>query len=448
MKRKIIFLLFLGICSQYICAQPKNEKMAMPDAHGQSAQTIDSWQVSVNSMDVDKRKRITRVVEDMQSRGGATRSVTTDILKAAGFGGVSSAIDVISTEIIQLASYRKQQKKKWMQMIENEDNYTDSLSSIKGLNDFYLQSSRYGALDPSNINFDGISIRGLRRGHEVLYMSCHVDTIRIAHLFQHSKFNLVVDTISFNPYECHLPNLSANGIRLMGHDKSGRDNSFSFNERENLSIGMELTLLSSWINEAVLVQNNIPLGTFKLNVNIPSGIQIYKYSRRMIERNRKMLEANPSLRLDTSFVQIEGDCFVVPRSYMPISGSERMWGTGEYNIKVKFREACRFSQDASRNEKLKHWRKDYKELRKMQKKGSEFTEYFRTLWSQNGNTLMKTMLKQGMVTGAAAAGLSNSGNMGGGARSGAGSMPVGTMSNDAGNMPSNNGMGMPGSGKP
>jgi hypothetical protein len=321
-----------------------------------------------------------------------------------------------------------------MQMIENENNYTDSISSIKGLNDFYLQTSRYGALDPSNINFDGISIRGFREGHEVLYMSCHIDTLRLAHLFQHSKFNLVVDTIAFNPYECHLPNLSANGIRIMGKDNSGRDNSFSFNEREKLRIGMELTLSSSWVNEAVMVQQNVQLGSFKLNVNIPSGTQLYIYSRSLIEHNRKMMQINPSLHVDTTIVQIEGDCFVVPRSYMPISGSERMWGTGEYNIKVKFREACQFSQNVTRNEKLKHWRKDYKELRKMQKKGSEFTEYFRTLWSQNGGTLMKTMLKQGLTTGATAAGLSNSGGMGGGAMS-KGSKSAGMQS---GNIPSDN----------
>lgn len=436
MNKRQFFSIMFGLVALASSAQ----RQAIPGSPmgGNHDMALDSWQVNINPMDASKRAKITRTVEEMQSRGGATRSVTTDILKAMGFAGVSSAVDVVTTEIIHLAQYRKEQKRKWMQLIENESNYTDSISSIKGLNDFYLQTSRYGALDPSNINFDGISIRGVRNGKEVVYMSCHIDTTKLEHLFQHSKFQLVVDTIAFNPYECHLPNLSANGIRLMGNEQTERDNSFSYDERDNLNIGMELTLSSSWINQAIFVQKDVQLGTFKLNVSIPSGTQLYTYSRKAIENNKLLMHANPSLRLDTTEVQIEGDCFVVPRSYMPISGEEPMWGTGEYNIKVKFRESCQFSQDATHNEKMKHWRKDYKQLRKMQKKGSEFNEYFRTLWNQNGETLMKTMIKQGLNSGVSAAGLSatsgggaaggGAGAAGAGAGSGAsagGGMPVG-----------------------
>lgn len=424
-KRRFLSVMF-GLYTLALSAQP----MGMPGkpTDGGQEEEIDTWQVDINPMNATKRDMITRTVEEMQSRGGATRSVTTDILKAMGFAGVSSAVDVVATEIINLAKYRKQQKRKWLQLIENENNYTDSISSIKGLNDFYLQTSRYGALDPSNINFDGISIRGKRNGEDVVYLSCHIDTTRLNHLFQHSKFHLVIDTIAFNPYKCHLPNLSANGIRLRGDEKSERDNSFSYDERDNLNIGMELALSSSWINQAIFVQKDVQLGTFKLNVSIPSGTKLYTYSRKQIERNRELMSANPSLRLDTAFVAIEGDCFVVPRSYMPISGEQPMWGTGEYNIKVKFRESCQFSQDATRNEKMKHWRKDYKQLRKMQKKGSQFNEYFKTLWNQNGETLVKTMLKQGMTTGVTAAGLSStSGGTGAarGAAGGGGAMPGG-----------------------
>jgi len=396
-------------------------------------------QVDINPMASDKREMITRVAQEIQERGGASRSVVTDIFKAAGFGGVSAAVDVVTSEIINLATYRKQQKAKWRKLIENENNYTDSISSLKGLNDFYLQTSRFGALDPSDINFDGISIHGQRGGEDVLYLSCHIDTTRLQHLFQHSKFYLVVDTMAFYPYRCHLPNLSANGIRLNGNEESERDNSFRYSEREQLHIGMELTLSSSWINEAVFVQRDVQLGTFKLNVSIPSGTEVYSYSRKEIECNKQLMRADPSLRLDTVGVQMEGDCFIVPRSYMPTGSEEKMWGTGEYKIKVKFREACQFSQDATHNEKMKHWRKDYKQLLKMQKKGGEFTEYFRNLWQQNGQTLMKTMIKQGLTTGVSAAGLSSSGSMGGMT---GGGMAQGGSSAQGGGMPAGQG-GMP-----
>lgn len=406
MKRLFLILLSMLAGIAAASAQPSEGR---PARSGERAfapdMSVDNIEVSINSMNPDKRRRITEIVEQMQSRGGATRGVATDILKAAGFSGISTTIDIVTNEIIRLARIRKVQKQRWMKMIENECNYTDSLSSVKGLRDFYSETSRYGALDPSNINFDGISLRGVRNGHEILYIACHIDTTRLDHLFQHSKFYLVLDTMAFNPYECHLPNLSANNIKLAKASASERDNSFSFDERTDLNVGMELTMLSSWINEAVMVQQDVQLGTFRLNVRIPDTVQVYTYSRERIERNREKMRGNRDLQLDTTYVQIEGDCFVVPRSYMPVSGGERMWGTGEYKINVKFRESCRFSQDATRNEKLKHWHKDYRRLRKMQREGSEFTEYFRTLWSQNGDVLTKTMLKQGITTGMSAAGV-------------------------------------------
>jgi len=448
MRKKIFITVVVALAT--LCASGQPKPMPNGGNMGDSPENAaDFLQVDINPMAPAKREMITRAAEEVQQRGGATRSVITDIFKAAGFGGVSAAVDVVASEIIHLATYRKEQKRKWMQLIQNENNYTDSISSLKGLNDFYLQTSRFGALDPSNINFDGISIRGQRNGEDVLYISCHIDTTRLQHLFQHSKFYLVVDTIAFNPYKCHLPNLSANGIRLNGNEDSERDNSFRYSEREQLHIGMELTLSSSWINEAVFVQRDVQLGTFKLNVNIPSGTEVYKYSHKEIERNKQLMRANPSLRLDTVGVQMEGDCFIVPRSYMPTGGEEKMWGTGEYNVKVKFREACQFSQDATRNEKMKHWRKDYKQLLKMQKKGSEFTEYFKTLWQQNGQTLMKTMIKQGLTTGVSAAGLTSTGGMGGmsggGMMQGGSSMgekPTGGSASQGGGMPAGQG-GMP-----
>lgn len=354
----------------------------------------ETWEVSVNQMDVRSREKVSKIVEDLQAKGGATRGVMTDILGSMLTGGVTATVDVVATEIINLAKYKKNQKRKWMEMIEKECNYTDSISSIKGLKDFYNEVSTLGALDPSNINFDGISIRGTRNNREVLYMSCHIDTTRLDHMFQHSKFNLILDTLVFHPYECHLPNLQANGIRMIMGERTERDNSFSFDERQNLCIGLEMILSSSWINEAVMVMNDVELGSFKLNVNIDAATSEYIYSRKQIEKNRAL-----GLQRDTSYVQIEGDCFVVPRSYMPISGGKRMWGTGEYRIKVKMRESCQFVNDKDRNKKMKQWYKDYRQLRKMQNKGSLTGEYFKTVWQQNGNTLVKQMLKQGLTTG-------------------------------------------------
>lgn len=448
MRKRILFTVAALFAALSVSAQSK----AMPGAGGgpggggpgaEPAKSEEFMQVDINRMSPATRERITQAAELMQQRGGATRGVVSDILKSAVFGGVSSVIDVATTEIIHLATYRKEQKNKWLQLIQNENNYTDSISSIRGLKDFYQETSRYGALDPSNINFDGISICGKRDGEQVVFISCHIDTTRLDHLFQHSKFYLVVDSIVFNPYKCHLPNLSANGIRLAANDSTERDNRFLYTERTHLNVGMELTLTSSWVNEAVFVQRDVQLGTFKLNITIPDSTDIYTYSRRAVERNKELMQADPTLRLDTTTVSIEGDCFIVPRSYMPLNGEQKMWGTGEYNIKVKFRESCQFKDNVPYNEKLKHWRKDYKQLLKMQKKGSEVSQYFKDVWKQNGTTLMKSMIKQGLTTGASAAGLSSSGGGAGGAggMGGAGGAAQGGASSAGGASGQPSGMG-------
>ena len=372
---------------------------------------LEGLQVGVNTMDDGTRKKITGIVEQMQEQGGATRGVVSDILKSALTGGITATLDVIGTEIVNLAHYKKNQKRKWMEMIERECNYTDSIQNLQGLQDFYSETSTIGALDPSNLNFNGISIRGMREGKEVLYLSCHIDTARLSHLIQHSKFNLVLDTMAFHPYECHLPNLQANGIRLMKGQQSERDNSFSFDERTNLRVGIEMEIFSSWINEAVMVMDNVKLGEFKMNININTHDPIFTYSRRQIEQNRlnarRSTYNNQLSAADTTFIGIEGDCFVVPRSFMPVNGGQRMWGTGEYNIKVKMRESCQFSNDEEKNKKMKQWYRDYKQLRKMQRKGkgTEVGEYFRTVWQQNENTIMKKIVKSSIDTGAKAVGL-------------------------------------------
>lgn len=429
MKRVFSFFVLMTFYASLALAQnggPARGGNPPSGGTGGGEDAVEGWMVSVNRMDDHRRELITRTVEKLQEQGGATRAILTGMLVSAGTSVLSSVIDIIATEVVNLANYRKNQKQAWMRMIQNECSYSDSISSIRGLQDFYSETSRFGALDPSNINFDGISVQGMYSGKEVLYLSCHIDTTRLDHLFQHSKFYLVVDTICFHPYSCHLPNLSANGIRLFPGMQTERDNRFSYDERERLTIGMEVSLSSSWVNEAVMVQRDVELGTFKLQFTIPSGTEVYSYSRRAIENNRCRIAANPDLsgQLDTNFVNIMGDCFVVPRSFMPISGSERMWGTGEYNMKVKFSETCHFVSDENRNPKMKNWHQDYKQLRSMQNKSSEFVEYFQTLWQQNGNNMIKTMVRQSLSSGASAAGLTSSasgarGASGGGAGAGA-----------------------------
>lgn len=376
---------------------------------------VDSWEVSVREMDPAMRSRISSTMKELDG-SPADRGVIAEIGKAVGLGLVAGAVDVIVQETFNLAQMRKRQKREWMEMIERENNYTDSITSIRGLKDFYARNSELGALDPSDINFNGIEIRGMRNGKEVIYMSCSIDRSRIENLFRHSKFNLVLDTLAFYPYSCHLPNVAANGIRIMREVKKGKaeikgdsivrpgGNGFSFEDRENLRVGIDFSLSSSWINEAVQVHKDVELGEFRLSVDIPDNVRVYTYSRAAeLAKAEALPETERDAFLARNLVNVEGECFVVPRSFMPLDNGRRMWGTGEYNIKVKVREQCSFDPES---EKARKWREDYSRMRKMQNRSSEVREYFETLWNQQGLNIVKTSYKTAITTGLKHYGLS------------------------------------------
>ncbi len=408
MKIKNILTGFMALCvmTPNICAQSPMRPTGTPSAE----LPVDSWEVNVRQMPASIRAEITETVSKLKGTE-EDRGIISDVGQAVGLGLVSGLVDAVVSETFNIFQYRKKQKKEWMKMVQNENNYTDSITSIKGLKDFYNANSQRGALDPSDINFDGLEIRGMRNGQEVIYMSCSIDRDKLDHLFRHSKFNLVIDTLAFYPFQCHLPNVTANGIRTMRKLKKGKaevkgdtiirpgvgGNGFSFDERNNLRVGLDFSFYSSWINQAVQVHKNVELGNFKLTINIPDNVRVYTYSRKNVVNESQKLPVGFEREqfLNHNLLAVEGDCFVVPRSYMPLDNGRPMWGTGEYYIKVKIRESCQFVDNS---DKAKHWKKDYKRLRQMQNRSSEVKEYFQTLWNQYGNTLVKASYKTALST--------------------------------------------------
>ncbi|MEF2752263.1 MAG: hypothetical protein U0N52_05005, partial [Muribaculaceae bacterium] len=119
------------------------------------AVNVDSWEVYVRQMPADTRNEITRTMEQLNG-SAQDRGILADIGTTLGIGVVGGLVDAVVTETFNLINYRKKQKAEWMKMIMNENSYTDSISSIRGIRDFYASNSRFGALDPSDINFDGI----------------------------------------------------------------------------------------------------------------------------------------------------------------------------------------------------------------------------------------------------------------------------------------------------
>lgn len=362
--------------------KPKEDNGIMTGINRNNTET--SFVLNINSMDRAKKEKLNRVAANYRSRN---RGILSDFGNSMLAGGVAAVVNVIGTEIINLTKVRSRQHKAWLEMRQKECTFVDSLLSVKGQSDFYSQQSNYGPLDPSDMNFDGFTLRANRYGKEVLRMVCHIDTTRFDHLFLHSKFYLVVDSIVFHPYRSFLPNLKANRINKPRENASQNEidywntiSSFSFDEHQTPSINIKMDVSSSWINELVQVYQNVRLGTFSINIPINESElndSVYVYSReKAIAENRKIIE-------------MDGDCFIVPRSYMPVSANNPSWGTGEYKMKVVLTEKCRYNPD---DERSKHWHRDYKQLVRMQNNGKAKNEYLNdvvTTFRDNGNTILK-----------------------------------------------------------
>ncbi len=273
----------------------------------------------------------------------------------------------------KLASHRKD----WMQAVQKECTYTKQLSMQTEIVDFYKEPSVKGAMDPANIVFTGFGCRQTIGGEEsgngqtptrmpqggeqecgisqidvpqggangntsrdaakskdVFYVYCSLRTDEEGkqRITNHSKFEVVVDSIYFNPFLCNLPNDStaATGERI----------DYDFDKRSNLTFSLTASITSSWINEAIQIYRDIPLGEFYVTARIDKEDltdNIFTYSRRFDGDTDKAKK-----------VSVTGDCFIVPRSYVgTLDGTAftNAWGTGQYKVNMQVSESCSINRD-------------------------------------------------------------------------------------------------------
>jgi len=392
MKTKLFFIAtaFVLSLNTAMAQTPQPQPAAgRPDGGIMSGLDINSMETSfvlnVNPMNAERREKLNRVASNYRSRN---RNILKEFGASMLAGGTAAVINVVATEIINLTQIRSKQKRAWEAMRLKECTFVDSLQSVKGQSDFYSRQSNYGPLDPSDMNFDGITLKADRAGREVLRMVCHIDTAKFDHIFVHSKFCLVVDTIVFHPYRSFLPNLKANRIDQPRPGEASQDeidywntiSHFSFDEQGAPTVSISIDIYSSWVNELVQVYHDVRLGTFTVNIPVSENDltdSVYIYSR-----EKAIAENRPTVSMD-------GDCFVVPRSYMPVAANNPSWGTGEYKMKVVLTEKCRYNPAAAR---AKDWHRDYKQLVRMQNHGSAKNEYLNdvvTTFRDNKNTILK-----------------------------------------------------------
>ena len=292
--------------------------------------------------------------------------------KGIAGGYVTSVIDLGVNAVAGLITRSANNKLQWEEVVKAENVFQERLTTIEPINNFYSRPSFDGPLDPAGMNFNGIGCLRTIEGDTALYISCHIDESKINRIINHSKFELSLDTLIIDPYQCNLPN-------------SGFDTEFSFDRRKNLQIVIEMRLTSSWVNELTHFQNNQELGSFIISVPV----------------NQKDLDANGKLRYVRTAgapakYKIVGESFIIPRSFMGYRDKEnkykRSWGTGDYKVELSLKETCGITDIYRKN-----WKADWKKRQDAKKDGNFVQRSWQTIatqrWDNIGKQWIVTTLK-------------------------------------------------------
>lgn len=314
------------------------------------------------------------------------KSSLTQKTVSASAGLIGLGVSYI-TELVQKNS---KDFESWSKAMKEQCTYTKNLSSDEQIDDFYYLPSKKGALDPRDLKFNGFSCRNFietqnqadktRKGHEIFYVSCKLrtDSIGINHMANHSKFMLEVDSLIFYPKYCNIPNLP-------NKDHSQKNDIYNFSKLTNLEFNMNVKVLSSWVNEAIMVTTDQVLGEFVINA------RINKEAMSVDENGDSVFIFDKNNPLSKSLVSIIGDSFIVPRSFVG-TNTEKVWGTGQYKLQIEVSESCQLNakhykiQDIGNAEAVsfanlpgykkwdkKIWKEEWRQM-KSRKEGASFLE--------------------------------------------------------------------------
>lgn len=306
---------------------------------------------------------------------------------------VSATTALLDFGINSLISVTKSKRPDWEKAVRGECTFVKQLPMQMEILDFYRHPSTNGPLDPTDMNFNGFGCRqvieytdeaGNLREDEVFYVSCKVKSgpDGKARMLNHSKFEVEIDTLRFNYALCDLPNdsLGMNTDKRIG---------FSFDNRKDLKFIINATITSSWINQALMVFNDQPLGSFDIVASIdPKYIDedgIFRY----YSANDKSTGKD---------VRVTGDCFLVPRSYVGSSDMENVedsWGTGQYKVEMKVSEVCKINDKFYKTEDGKDnhkWKDEWRQIKSRRKRPSVWMQVLGVVSTQYKDSQWITVL--------------------------------------------------------
>lgn len=329
------------------------------------------------------------------SNRGFVDNLTGLYKKSAAGQAVSVTSSLLNFGLNAIIAATKSKKPEWEKAVRGECTFVRRLPMQMEILDFYRHPSTNGPLDPTDMNFNGFGCRqvieytdpdGNVREEEVFYVTCKVKSgpEGKARMLNHSKFEMEVDTLRFNYALCDLPNDS---LGMATDNRIG----FSFDSRKDLKFVVNATITSSWINQALMVFNDQPLGSFDIVASIDpkyiDGDGVFRY---YADRDRN----------SGKDVRVSGDCFLVPRSYVGSSDMRNIqdsWGTGQYKVEMKVSEVCKINEkyymtaDGRDNKK---WKDEWRLIKKRKKQPSVWKQLLGVVSSQYKDSKWVTVLAE------------------------------------------------------
>ena len=302
----------------------------------------------------------------------ATRGFGTDLFNATlnaakgiGAGYVTNFIDMGVHAIASLITRNERLQQEWEETVAAENTWTTQISSVQEIKDFYKKPSMAGALDPLDMCFDGIGCLRMDGPDTPFFLSCHIDRSKLYRIINHSKFELVLDTLIISPTHSNLPNT------YLPID-------YSFEEREDFTLSMNIKLSSSWFTDAIELHTDATLGEFTITIPVkPEQLDEKGFLRYVRPKG------------EPSQYPIVGESFIVPRSYMGFRDEDgsynNIWGTGQYKLNVELTETCDVTEAYREN-----WKQDRKRRKKMEPKEKFLSGVWQTVSSQEWDEITQS----------------------------------------------------------
>lgn len=327
---------------------------------------VESYTTSIYTSD-ELAAEIQNAVEEKMSRGLGVDMLNagTKAMMGIGTGYVTSTIDFGVNFIGKLATRKAENRKSWEETVKKESAYVTRINTVAELNDFYSGISFDGPMDPKGMKFNGIGCINMHDKDTSFFISCHINRDKIHRIVDHSKFELVLDTLVINPFKSNLPNTEL-------------DIPFSFEQRESFTLNISFDITSSWMDQLPQMNKDQVLGSFSVNIPISKGDLgkdgMFRYVRAGSEAPK---------------YNIIGESFIVPRSYMSIRDKDNKmrhtWGTGEYKLSIVVSETCGVSQEYKDN-----WKEDYALRKHLQPKPTLWEGTWKMVTSQKWDQLSQS----------------------------------------------------------